>query len=166
MVETNTAHHVVAGVDALGAVDALHLQALADVDAGRTGADAEIAVDAIPRGAFLFLAPPPSRLTATRVVADDQRLAVEEDRLEAAIGAGDDARLLAEVGKVKEHQERRTEHQGKGGRVPGGRARHPAKELIPTNEISKEGVREEGGDDEKDDVLDQPAGIGGCGRPR
>ena len=42
-------HHAVAGVDALGAGDALELQALADVDSRRADRDAEPAVDAVAR---------------------------------------------------------------------------------------------------------------------
>ncbi len=40
-------HHVVAGVDAGGAADALDLQAVADVDAGGADLHALLAVDAV-----------------------------------------------------------------------------------------------------------------------
>ena len=40
-------HHRVASVDAVGAADALHLQAVADVDSGRADLDAAEAVDAV-----------------------------------------------------------------------------------------------------------------------
>ncbi len=43
-------------------------------------------------------------LAALRIVADDQRVAVEHHRLEAAVRTGDDAHLLAEVGEIEEHQ--------------------------------------------------------------
>src|SRR5690606_42158076 len=77
-------HALVAGVDALGAADALHLQAVADVDAGGADHHATLAIDAVapllgdrravdlgkrdPLGSPQ-LAP---RLAPRRVVADDQ----------------------------------------------------------------------------------------------
>ena len=42
-----------------------------------------------------------------RVVADDQRLPVEQHRLQAPVRAGDEAGLLAELGEVEEDQRRR-----------------------------------------------------------
>ena len=43
-------HHGVAGVDAQAALDAVHLQPVTDVDAGRAGGDALAAVDAVAGG--------------------------------------------------------------------------------------------------------------------
>ena len=93
-------HDLVAGIDAGGAGDALVLQAVADVDAGRTGLDAEGAVDAVAER-FLRLGLPAraraARLAAYRVVGDDQRVAVEHGALEARIRAHVDADLLAHL---------------------------------------------------------------------
>jgi hypothetical protein len=40
-------HYFVAGIDAMGAADTLILQAIADVDPGRTHLYAELAIDAV-----------------------------------------------------------------------------------------------------------------------
>ena len=69
---------------------------------------------------------PPARLAARGVVADDQRAAVEQHRLEPPVGAGDQAGLLAEPGEVEEHQERRRRHHQERGRVLDRRLPDPA----------------------------------------
>ena len=66
---------VVAGVDAGGAADALVLQALADVDAGRADLHAQRAVDAVALADALRVDAAPARaarLAARGVVADDR----------------------------------------------------------------------------------------------
>ena len=110
-------HHLVAAVDAGGAADALVLQALADVDAGRAHLHADRCSRRSRRG------PPPrgsdlaaaraARLAARRVVGDDQRVLVEHHALEARVRAHVLADLLAHaagvaVGReaVEEHPER------------------------------------------------------------
>src|SRR5262252_9339357 len=95
-------HHLVADVGALRARQALHLEAVADVDPGRAGVDALPAVDAIAgptrrRGRLADLA---ARLAAKGVVADHDRITIVKDRLQPAVGAEDDAELLAKPGKV------------------------------------------------------------------
>ncbi len=103
-------HDRVARVDALRAVDALHLQPLADVDAGGTGDDAGAAVDAVARRRRGQRQPTVARLgarlAAAGIVADDQRAPVEQHGLEAAVRAGDDAHLLAQPAEVEQHQAR------------------------------------------------------------
>ncbi|MPN36028.1 hypothetical protein SDC9_183533 [bioreactor metagenome] len=94
-------HHLVADVDAGGTADALILQAIADVNAGRANHDALPAVDAVAKlaGVGAFLAQP-ARLAAIRVVGDDQRVRVEHHALEACVGAHVLAHLFAhEAGK-------------------------------------------------------------------
>src|SRR5690606_33118741 len=103
-------HDGVAGVDALGAVDALHLEAVADVDAHGTDLDAHAAVDAVA-GAVIALALLAARLAAVGVVADDEGAAIEQDALEAPVGAGDVAHLLPEEGEVEHHQAGDEHHQ-------------------------------------------------------
>jgi len=73
-------HGLVAGVDAGTAVDALVLQAVADVDAGRADLNAEVAIDAIPQPQRLgirFAATGTPGLTTLGVVADDEGILVE-----------------------------------------------------------------------------------------
>ena len=80
---SDASHHAVTGVDALRAADALHLQALADVDVGRADGDAETAVDAVaalPVAALLA-----ARLPTPRVVGHDERVGVEQHTLEAGV---------------------------------------------------------------------------------
>ena len=63
-------HHRVAGVGALGAMDALHLQTFADVDPGRAGDHASRAVDAVAvcLSGFTTGTDPPARLAAAMVM--------------------------------------------------------------------------------------------------
>src|SRR6185369_18062423 len=79
-----------AAVYAGGAADALVLQALADVDAGRADLHADAAVDAVALVAAL-----PPRLAARLVVGDDQRVLVEHRALETRVGAHVQADLFA-----------------------------------------------------------------------
>ena len=127
---------------------------------GRAGADAEAAVDAVAGGSVLPSCATAPRLAALRVVADDQRLPVEQHRLEAAVGAGHDAGLLAEVAEVEEHQQGRADHDRERRRVLERRTGHPAEQAVPTDEVGEEGVGEEGGDDEEDRVLEDPPRVG------
>src|SRR5690606_15199908 len=88
-------HDVVAGVDAAGAADAFHLEAVADVDAGGADLDAHGAVHAVLEFADLAGAVLAAGLAALDVVSDDQGVGVDHDALEAAVGAGDLADFLA-----------------------------------------------------------------------
>src|SRR5690606_13628915 len=64
-------HHHVAGVDAGGAAYAIELQAIADVDAGRTYLHAHAAIDAITLAiGFLTLGTRAARLAALHVIGD------------------------------------------------------------------------------------------------
>ena len=105
-------HDRVARVHALRAVDALHLQPVADVDAGRARRRRRRRSRCSrPRrrraaGASSGARELAARLAAAGVVADDQRAPVEQHRLEAAVRAGHHADLLAEPAEVEEHQRR------------------------------------------------------------
>src|SRR5574343_467812 len=101
--QADLVHDLVADVDAGGAADALVLQAVADVAAGRADLHAESAIDAVAEagrfGVDTLLARP-ARFAALRVVGDDQRIRVEHHALEAGIGAHVLAHLFAhEAGK-------------------------------------------------------------------
>jgi len=102
-------HDVVARIRALRAVDALHLETVADVDAGRTGLHAGAAVDAVAGADWTYLALH-ARLAARRVVRDDHRLPIEQHRLHPSIRARHETRLFAEVGEVREHRDRHSRH--------------------------------------------------------
>ena len=54
------------------------------------------------------------------VIADDERLLVEEHRLEAAVGAGEDAGLFAEPAEIAEHEHGGPDHDAEGDGVLGG----------------------------------------------
>ncbi len=91
-------HHVVTGVDAGGTGDALVLQAVADIDAGRADLHAQGAVDAVAQAQLLRVGAAlarTARLAALRDVGDDQRVLVEHRALEARVGAHVQAYLLA-----------------------------------------------------------------------
>ena len=74
--------------------DALHLQAVADVDAGGADPHAGAAVDAVG--------------VAPLVVGDDEGVPVEEHPLQLGVGAGGGAEAAAQEGQVEE--EDRAEH--------------------------------------------------------
>src|SRR5690625_621170 len=90
-------HDGIASVHTLGAADALHLQAVADVDAGGAGAHTRAAVDAIAELNFdafalefpLFSVASTAFFSPIRVVRHDHRIAVDEHRLKTRVGAGD-----------------------------------------------------------------------------
>jgi hypothetical protein len=95
-------HHRVAGVDAGGTIDAFHLRAVADVDAGRAHHHALAAGDAIAEaggGALVvsLIAMERAALFAPPVVvSDNHRVFVEHRALQAAVGTDEGAGLLAE----------------------------------------------------------------------
>ena len=96
-------HDAVAGVDARRAADALDLQAVADVDAGRADLHAHRAVDAVAQALGLVVEGLLARaalLATTRIVGDDQGVLVEHHALEARVGAHVDAHLLAQPAGV------------------------------------------------------------------
>src|SRR5262249_47883608 len=106
-------HHLVAGVDAGRAGDALDLQALADIDAGGTHLHAPGAVDAVAetlRARIRAALAGATRLTAFLVVGDDQRVLVEHGALEARVGTHVLAYLLAQVAGVSIGGEAVEEH--------------------------------------------------------
>ncbi|MNO94772.1 hypothetical protein D3C76_863990 [compost metagenome] len=92
-------HDAVAGIDTGGAADALDLQAVTDVDAGRADLHAHGAVDAVTQAlgfvVGIFLARAAGFATA-RVVGHDQRVLVEHHALEARIRAHVHAHLLTQ----------------------------------------------------------------------
>ena len=134
-------HHVVARVDAGSAGDAVELEPLPDVDAGRTDHDAAVAVDAGAASGVFRLA---SRLAASLVVTDDEGVVVDEHRLEAAVGAHHDAELLAEDAERDIEQRGRAEHPRERLRMcTRARADHLV-ELRERDEVREEDVGREG----------------------
>ena len=95
----DTAHDIVASVDALGAMDAFHLQSVADIDTGGAYGGTVSAIDAVPLGccgAFAFV----SWFTSVNVVGNDEAFAIEHDGLEATVRASDHAELFSEEHEV------------------------------------------------------------------
>src|SRR5690606_38216425 len=94
---------LVACIDARGARNALELQPIANVDAGRARLHAHLAVDAVAEAAAAWIdcsRPRAARLAAGRIVGDDERVAVEHRALEARIRAHVLAHLFAHVAGV------------------------------------------------------------------
>src|SRR5690606_24934054 len=92
-------HDAVTGVDTGCAADALDLQSVANVDAGRADLNAHGAVDAVAKSLSLVvgvLLARPAALATARVIGDDQGVLVEHHALEACVGAHVDAYLLAQ----------------------------------------------------------------------
>src|SRR5690606_23418413 len=106
-------HDLVARVDARRTTDALVLQAVTDVDAGRTDLHADAAVDAVAlahRARVDALLARSARLAALLVIGDDQGVRVEHHRLEAGVRAHVRAHLLAhdageQVGECRVEQD-------------------------------------------------------------
>ena len=61
----------------------------------------------------------PLALTASGIVADNQRVAVEHYRLEATVRTGDQACLFPEVGKIEHHRSHQLQRERWPLRVPG-----------------------------------------------
>ena len=138
-------HDRVAGVDALRAVDALHLQAVADVDAGRAGEHARAAVDAVAGaasgGRFAL-----SR-AARRAARRSRRSATAGRAAPTAAGRTGRRRGRSARGtsaKSKQISAGRDGHDEERRRVLRRRAPHPVRRAArcPTK-YAEEGVREE-----------------------
>ena len=159
-------HHRVAGIDALRTADALHLQALADVDPGRAHGHARAAIDAIPallRGAAFHHRQPllewRARFAALGVVPDDQRLLVEQHGLQPAVRTRHDAGLLAKVRKVEHHQRRHAHDHREPTDVVERRVEHPVGEPVRAHEVGQEHVREPERDRRVDHPLEHALGV-------
>ncbi|MCY1500230.1 hypothetical protein D9M68_342690 [compost metagenome] len=138
-------HHAVAGVDAGAAADAVELQAVADVDAGRADLHAHLAVDAVAEAFGAVVAVLPARAAAFApggVVGDDQRVLVEHHALEARVGAHVQAHLLAQPAGVEvggEGEEAQPEGAA-GAEVEG---QQVARQFADRREVADEGQRSE-----------------------
>ena len=83
-------HHRITGVDTRRAADALHLQAVADVDAGWAHLHAHMAIDAVTQPCLFWLNPAFTRPTAfaTRhIIGDGEGVFIEHHALEPRIRA-------------------------------------------------------------------------------
>ena len=91
-------HHLIAAIDAGSAADALILQAIADIDAGRADLHTDAAIDTIAEAVISRLhraRSPATRFAAAAVVGDDHGVLVEHGALKAGIGTHVLADLLA-----------------------------------------------------------------------
>ena len=132
-------HDLVASIDAERTLDALHLQAVADVDAHGTDHDARLAVDAIaacrPVDETVWpLACRAARLAAFWPIADEERVTVCHRALDARPGAHVDADLLArdtaeQIGRRCEDAEKQISHRGRRPRRELGRKRRRIAEV-------------------------------------
>src|SRR5207244_13552562 len=109
--------HRAARVNEGGAVNAFHLQAVSDVDAGRADRDTLAAINAIAKASGHAMS---QRLAATQVTAflaalkivgDDHRVVVEHRRLEASIRADEGAGLFPKTREEGEEHQREQEHE-------------------------------------------------------
>src|SRR5690606_34604473 len=134
-------HHLVAAVYARGAADALVLQALADVYAGRAHVDADLAIDAITQAERLRVGlarARAARLDAIGIVGDDQRVLVEHRALEARVRAHVLADLLAHEAGVAPGREAVEQHpEGLPG--SGGQRQQRTQQFADRREIADEG---------------------------
>ena len=147
---------LVAGVDAGGAADALHLEAVADIDTGGADLDAAVAVDAVAGGGVGGFAP---GFAACFVVADDDGIVVGEGGLDAAVGAEDDAELFAEPGEGEVEGAGEEEDDAEGDvRGRGGLRRCICPERGEGDEVGEEDVGDGGGGDEVEGVFEDAFG--------
>ena len=149
-------HHLVAAVDARGTADALVLQAVADVDAGRAHLDADAAIDAIADSLLARIDRPCTRaprLAPLAVVGDHQRVLVEHHALEARVRTHVLAHLLAEETSVAVGGEA-VEEDPK--RLPRTQLpRHSTNaEISDRREVADKAIAGPQGDDEPGDVLE------------
>ena len=84
-----------------------------------------------------------ARLAAPRIVADDERVAVDERGLQAAIRTEDDAKLLAKPREVEPQRAGDEEDEKERRRVFAGRVRHHRVEARERDEIREQHMREE-----------------------
>ena len=122
---------------------ALHLQSVADIDAGGTRLHTGATIDAIPRLRIARLAGMFARFATDIVVRHDDRLSVDEGSLPATVGTYDETRLFPEVGKVEPHDSGEQHNEEERRRVFRGRIGHPAIQLIRADEEGEQRVRHE-----------------------
>ena len=82
-------------------------------------------------------------LAADRVVADDQRVAVQQHRLEPAVGARHQTGLLAEEREVEHHRAGHAGHDQERDRVIERRPCDPCPQLVHAHEVGQKRVRQE-----------------------
>src|SRR5690606_30798960 len=152
-------HDGVACVDAGGTADALDLQAVTDVDAGRADLNAHGAIDAVAEthgfvvGVLLARA---ALFAAARIVGDDQGVLVEHHALEAGVGAHVDTHLLAQEAGIAiggEGEEADPE-QRPAADLEGEQVRH---QVADRGEVADEGNADAQGNPQPDGVLGQLA---------
>jgi len=144
-------HDLIAGIDAESAVDALVLQAIANIDAGRTNLDADAAIDAV--AGIGGRMPGAARFAALPVVARVGRRRVEHDALETRVRAhvltdrlaGQSGLNIGEGG---------VENQPEGFPGPGVEGLDGGQQIADRREIADEGNRGPQRDDPPQAVLD------------
>ena len=113
--------------------------------------DAGLAIDAVsvarPR---LALA---ARFAPLPVIANDQRATVEQHRLQACVRTDDRAHLLAEVGKIEEHQAGGYAHHQEAAPVTRRRLGDPRTQRANPDEIREKHVAEQRREQQENDVL-------------
>ena len=116
--------------------------------------DAAAAVHAVSRAGLLELA---ARLAALAVVSDDERVGVGQRRLQAPVGADDEAGLLAEPGEVEVHEGGDAEHPAERGRMLGRAGPHHGEQPRQRDEVADEDVRHRQGEEREDRMLERLA---------
>ena len=112
-----------------------------------------------PCGAVaLAIGQPAARLAAARIVAHDQRVAIEHHRLQPPVGTGHDAGLLAEVDEIEDHQPCHAQHHQERHRVLPGRTADPLGQGLDAHEVSQEGVGQIDANDQEQGIFGHRAG--------
>ncbi len=148
-------HDGITGVDTCGAANALHLQAIANIDPGWADLHAASAVDAITCIGVLGFA---GWVAAMRVVTDHHGVIIREGRLDTAVGAHDDAELLTEPGKAEvEYDGQKSDHAKRHGMFS--RAfLHVEVEVFQGDEVGNKDVGDQGGTEQEQAVFDDAFG--------
>ena len=147
-------HDLVAGVDARGAPDAFHLQAVADVDTRWADDDAALAIDAVAVFGVARLA---SWLAAVPVITNYHGVAVGQRRLQAAVGADDQAHLFAEPAEVEVEDTRHHDDPCECRRVLGWAPLHHVQHGRKRHEVADEDVRQQERQHHVERMLEQLA---------
>ena len=124
----------------MSAVDALHLEAHADVDAGRTDGDTAVAINAVTNLAFLVFAKDAAGLTAIVVITNDGGMIVEQYGLESTVGTGDEAELFAEPCKIKKEKQVEKSHEGEPTPVIARVMKGHGNDVAGSYKIAKDGI--------------------------
>ena len=130
-------------------MDAFHLRAVADVDAGRADGNTLVAGHTIAEtrvAALAELLPAPQRtaiLAALVIIGDHDGVFIEQHGLKAAIRTDKRAGLLAKARKDAVEQQRKRDHEREPGNVLGRRVGDDLVKRLPADDVAQQHIADE-----------------------